>query len=489
MKHLLGSIVLLVFAPALCAQQVDTLAVETVVRDALKSWHVPGTAVAIVHHDRIIYLKGHGVRRIGESGPVTPDTVFPLASCTKPFTTLAMAMLVDEGKLHWDDPVRKHVPFFRLSDALANESVTLRDLVTHRTGMAAHDLLWYRAPWALEERIRKIGMLPGKHSFRSQFEYHSILFGSAGYAAGRAVGTTWQDLIEKRIFQALGMKSVACTTAVAQRFQHASPHRKKQGKVEVAQEYSLDEPDPAGSIHASARDLTRFLRFQLGDGSWEGRRLVSAEQLAEMHAAQIVIHGDDFTRAMNPHTAFLCYGLGWIVQDYRGQVLWMHGGAIDGFRAHFTLVPHAKLGIVLLNNLDRTQMNLALSNTLVDMLLNLPYKDWNAYYGQIMEADDRRQAEAIKTIWEQRNKNSKPTLPLTDYTGTYEDKVYGRIAVSFEGNGLVWQWSGFRCPLKHFENDVFMIESDTLMNARLTFSAERSVTKLRFNERDFARVK
>src|SRR5262245_44742581 len=149
------------------AQAPDAKAIDAVVLDALKAWPVPGVAVGIVHQDRVVYLKGFGVRKLDAKDAVTPDTVFPLASCTTPFTTLGLAMLVDEGKLSWDDPVRKHLPFFRLADPLADAQVTLRDLLTHRTGLAGHELLWYRAPWPLEERVRKLASIKPSTSFRS----------------------------------------------------------------------------------------------------------------------------------------------------------------------------------------------------------------------------------------------------------------------------------------------------------------------------------
>src|SRR5262245_58861946 len=253
------------------SQDFDVESVDLLVKEALQKWHVPGAAVAIVQNDRLIYVKGFGVRKFGNPAPITPDTIFPIASCTKTVTSLALAMLVDEGKLKWDDPVRKHVPFFRLADPLADANATLRDLLTHRTGVGAHDLLWYKAPWAFEERIRKIGKVNLDHSFRSAFEYQTILFGTAGYAGGKAAGSDWRTVVEKRIFSRLGMESASCVFP-SDSADVASPHKKNaKGIVEPSARYPLDQPDPAGSIHASARELSQFVRFQLGDGCWKDR--------------------------------------------------------------------------------------------------------------------------------------------------------------------------------------------------------------------------
>src|SRR5262249_20090088 len=161
------------------ADSFDSTAVDALVRDALKSWHVPGIAVAIVRDGEVLYLKGHGVRDVTTKDPVTPDTLFSIASCTKAFTTTAMAILIDEGKMAWDDPVRKHVPFFHLSDSLADKEIVLRDLVCHRTGLRGHDMLWFHSPWTQEEQVRKLALLPLDKPFRSAFQYQSTMFVAA----------------------------------------------------------------------------------------------------------------------------------------------------------------------------------------------------------------------------------------------------------------------------------------------------------------------
>lgn len=481
----------LLLAPPLAAQPPTPDALDEVLRDALDAWNVPGVAVAVVHNDKVVYLKGFGVRKLGGKEPVTPDTVFPIASCTKTFTTLAMAMLVDEGKLAWDDPVRKHLDYFRLGDPLADAQVTLRDLVCHRTGLASRDELWYRAPWSLEERIRKAGKLPLDRSFRSAFQYQTTLFGAAGVAAGRAGGGTWEELVRRRVVEPLGMKSVTFTTGPALKAaDHAAGHRKRRGgRVEPIDWYPIDEPDPAGSMNASVRDLSRFLRLQLG-GTWQGRRLVSAEELAETHTPQVPIRLAGFARALNPDTLQLSYGMGWVVQDHRGHLLVMHGGAIDGFRAHLTLVPHARLGIALLNNRHQTYMNLAVSHRLVDMFLGLPPRDWNGYLKEVLKADEAYGRNRLKAIHAARHPNTKPSRDLSAYAGSYSDPAYGTARVTLEGGKLHWQWSSFRVPLEHFHYDTFLLDIEVVSDAPVTFAlgADGEVASMRALERDFKRV-
>jgi CubicO group peptidase (beta-lactamase class C family) len=479
---------------AVAQQPVTSAAVDDVLKEAQRSWQAPGLAVAIVQNDRLVYVKGFGVKRLGKPETVSPDTVFPIASCSKAFTTLAMAMLVDEGKMSWDDPVRKHVPFFRLSDPLADANVTLRDLVCHRTGVGSHDLLWYRAPWGQEEMIRKIGRVPLQHSFRSTLQYQSILFGTAGYAVGTASRSSWHEFVQRRIFAPLEMNTACCTSTEARRTaDHAQPHRKnEQGRVEAIPWYALDKPDPAGSIHASVRDLAKFLRFQLGDGTWQGQRLVSAVNLAEPHTPQIPVRREGFARIMNPATRQISYGMGWIIQDYRGQHILMHGGAIDGFRAHFTLVPQAKLGIVLVNNLDRTQLNLAASNTLIDLFLNLPYKDWTSYYAEIQRIEEKQQKESVDALWAQQHRNTKSSRELAAYVGTFDEPAYGTARVTLEDGKLLWSWGSLRCPLKHYHYDTFLAhDPPTLIHAPIVFSLGRDgeVATMQALEQTFRRVK
>jgi CubicO group peptidase (beta-lactamase class C family) len=453
------------------AQSPQSEAIDAIVQEALRFWHVPGVAVGIVQDDKVIYLKGQGLKEVGKKDPVTPDTIFPLASCTKAFTTTAMAVLVDEGKMKWDDPVRKHVDFFHLSDPSADAMVTLRDLVTHRTGVGPHELLWYRSPWSQEEIIRKIGKVKLDYPFRSGFRYQTTMFTTAGWAVGHASGLSWGDFVHKRILEPLGMKSTSLNTiAAAQTSDLASPHRKGiNGPLEVIDWYYIEKPEPAGSVNSSARDLCQWMRLHLNDGVVDGQRLVSTKNLEETHRPQNIIPLEGKAREMNPDTLQMSYGMGWVIQDYRCHLLVSHAGAIDGFRAHITLIPKKKIGIVLLNNLHQTNMNLALSNSIVDLLLGLPKKDWNAYIGELTRRDEAAARERNLEREKNRKPGTKPSLTLEEYTGSYSDPAYGTATVSLENGHLDWKWSTFSNKLEHFQDDTFTIQNDLLGNPRVQF--------------------
>jgi CubicO group peptidase (beta-lactamase class C family) len=464
----------------------NAAAIDGILRDALQAWRVPGLAIGVVQDDKVVYLKGFGVKKLGGDEPVTPDTLFPIASCTKAFTTTAMAMLVDEGKMGWDDRVRKHVDFFHLADPLADANVTLRDLVSHRTGLGANDMLWYRAPWGRDEIIRRIGHVKLKYPFRSTFQYQTTMFVTAGVAVEHASGTPWEDFVRQRIFEPLGMSAANFTTPEAEAGRdHATPHRiNANGDVEAIPWYRIDKPDPAGSINATARDLVRWVRFQLGDGSFGGRRLVSAKNLQETHTPQMVIRMEGQVRAMNPDTQQMTYGMAWVIQDYKGHLQVSHAGAIDGFRAHITLMPKDKLGIVLLNNLHQTHMNLAVSNTLVDHLLGLAKRDWNAYIAEQVQKQMAATMARHREREEHRKPDTKPSRALDAYCGTYKDAAYGTVTVSLENSALLWKWNSFTARLEHFQYDTFIITEDFLgrLPAQFTLDGDGEVASMKVPE-------
>jgi CubicO group peptidase (beta-lactamase class C family) len=469
----------------------QTTTIDHLVTDALVAWDVPGAAVVIVTRDRVVSLNGYGRRELGHEQPVTADTIFPLASCTKAFTTTVLAMLADEGILGWDDPVRRHWPDFHLADPLADKEVTLRDLLTHRTGVASHDFLWYRSRLSPEELVRRVGKLPLERSFRSAFQYQSIMYTAAGLAAGRAGGTTWDELVRKRIFAPLGM-STATTTTPEPSPDLAVPHRPdRDGRLRVIPWYVQREPNAAGSVHASARDLAAWLQFQIGDGTYGGRRLVSAENLAETHTPQFALRLEGIVKESNPDSLQMSYGLAWVIQDYRGHLLVSHAGTIDGFRAHITLLPRDGYALAILANRHHTRMNLALSNMLVDQLLGLPAKDWHAFFRGIVRQEEAAKKAVRDRRDRERQPGTRPSRPLAEYAGVYEHPAYGRATVTMSDGRLQWEWSSFRVLLEHFQVDTFVAKDENLDDPLMDFAitANEGVTGFTFLNLHFKRVR
>jgi CubicO group peptidase (beta-lactamase class C family) len=297
------------------------------------------------------------------------------------------------------------------------------------------------------------------------------MFTAAGHCVARASGMPWGEFVRKRILDPLDMTSTTVTYDDAQKApDHASGHRMGKAGLEVMPWYPLKEPAPAGSICSSARDLVKWMQFQLGDGTVAGRRLISAANLTETHTPQIVIRMDRTLRRRNPETRQMSYGLGWLIFDYRGHLLLAHGGTIDGFRSYVILAPEQKLGIALLNNRDQTQMNLALANSLLDRLLDLPAaEDWNRYYDRVMREEQLESATKQYELLQSRRQDTKPSREQGAYAGTYEDAAYGTAEVKLENGTLIWSWSSFRQPLQHFEGDTFTFEDTRLGFVRVQF--------------------
>jgi CubicO group peptidase (beta-lactamase class C family) len=473
-RALLSGVVLLGFSASCRADAFDADAVEKLVEQTRLFWHVPGLAVAIVRDDKVIYLRGHGVRSVADKAPVTPDTLFPIASCTKSFTTTAMALLVDEGKMRWDDPPRQFVPYFHLSDPLVDDAVTLRDLVTHRTGLRDHHLLWYRSPWTQEGIIRRVGLLPLDKPFRTTFQYQSTMFTVAGFAVAKASGLPWADFVQKRILDPLDMKSTRFTTkAIADIADKADPYRLDSDKKARRMEwYPMEVPEPAGSIQSNAGDLSKWLLFHLNNKMVDGKPLVSARNLEETHTAQIMQRIDAVDRLMFPETNQMSYGMGWVIQDHFGHRLLQHAGAIDGFRCHFTLVPKSRLGIVLLCNMHQTRMNIALSNGLLEMLLHLPHRDWNAIVAEsVRKAETEAESKEVEEE-KRRRLHAPPTRELAGYTGSYEHPAYGTVRVSLQEGKLMWHWHHFSAPLRHYQYDAFTLPLESMGDPRVVFTLD-----------------
>jgi CubicO group peptidase (beta-lactamase class C family) len=458
---LLSLLLLVPAAPA--AEPIDAKAVDAVVRDALESWKVPGAALAIVRGDEVVYMKGYGVCRTGGDEAVTPDTLFAIASCTKAFTAAAVGVLADEGKMSWDDPVRKHLPWFRLADPLADRDVTIRDLLCHRTGLSRHDLLSFGTELSREEIVRRMGSVRPAHPFRSTFEYNNNMYTAAGLAVGAASKSSWDEFVTARLFKPLGMKSATCSSREAGKVAgRASPHRrKKDGTVEALPWHDgLDNAGPAGSIHANVRDMAKWVRFQLGDGTFEGRRILKAETLAETHTPQMVIRHSGVIKTAYPDTTQIVYGLGWFIHDHRGRLMYSHTGGLEGFRARIVLVPKDKLGLVFLMNSgvasSYASAHYVVTNALLDQMLGLEKKDWNAHYqAGAKKLEDEGEA-ATRERDRKRQPDTKPSRDLAAYAGTYADAAYGEAKVALRDGALFLEWGRSKIKLEHFHFDTFV---------------------------------
>ena len=432
------------------------------VERARSAWSAPGVAIVVVRGNETPLRAAVGIRDHTRKQPMTDETLVPLGSCTKAFTSAAMASLVTEGKLSFDDPVRRHLPGFKLADEHADALVTLRDLLSHRTGLDGHDLLWYRAPWTLESSIARIGELKRSGPFRGSFHYSSLTVAAAGMAAAKCTNQSWEELVRERVVKPLDLKRVAFTSRQFAEFDNRAEgfERKADGTIVPMPAYEMKEPHPAGSLHLSIRELESWLKYQLSNPN---------DALAETKRPQTVVPLTAAIRPYHPHGTQVSYGMGWLIYDYRGKLVVAHGGMIDGFRTQVTLLPDEKIGIAVVNNLHDSKLNLALTTSLIDRLLSLPETDWNAYY-LAQEKRERDEATAAWTaIVNARRAEVKPTLPSGGYAGKYRNAGYGTGQVAVDSGLLTWSWSSFRCPLEHWEGDRYRITEGLLKDRFVEF--------------------
>ena len=476
-------------------QAPDEKRLDAIVSDALKAFDAPGAAVVIVHQDKVVYLKGAGVRELGKADAMTEDTIFQIASCTKAFLAMLIAMLMGDGQIDWDEPVHKYVPYFRLADPLADKNITLRDMLCHRTGLSRHDLLWFKSPLGPEEVIRRIGYVKATTSFRSNWEYANIPFLTAGTAVSLVEKRPLAESLKQRIFEPLGMKTASGTASDFLKAQNRAVGYRgdDKGKLELIPPLIYDSRG-AGDISASARDLAQWLRFQLGDGTFNGKRLVPAKLFHETHAPQMVLKLTDALKASYPDSIQVSYGLGWFVRDYRGELVLSHGGSLPGFRTQTVLVPKHKLGMVVLTNHNPSALPEAVTKSIVDRYLGLPEKDWNAHF---LKLDKKQRAVKDKKeagIKAKRVADTKPSHELKLYAGAYDHPAYGKAVISAGTDGLEIQWSNFKLPLKHWHYDTFrnsapgeyVLEGEFLV---FNFEADGGVRGMRWLGQEFQKQK
>lgn len=449
--------------PALAQAPFDAKTIDRLVTTTMKEWQIPGAAIAIVKNDRVVYVNGYGTTELGGTAPVTPETLFQIASTSKAFTTTALAMLATDKKLTFDDPVRQHLEYFRLADPCADANVTIRDIVSHRTGVTRHDELWDNSPFTREEVVRRIGSVALSKPFRTAYQYQNIMFIAAGEVVTHASGMPWDDFVRTRIFKPLNMTRTVTSDAdwnAATDRAAGCDYDWRTGRISPHGPSDTTTIGAGGAIKSSARDMANWIRFQLAGGAFNLTQLVDPQQLAETKMPHTVIRLENFTRDANPETRMMSYGMGWTLQDYRGELLVSHSGSLNGFRTHVDLLPQRNSGFVLMINIGRGMALVALRNALADLLSGKPQRDWNAYYLMVDRRADEKDAKDREDRMAKRIPDTTPTRPLADYAGTYENKAYGTATITLVDGVLVLQWNRITIPLQHFHYDVFTAYSE-----------------------------
>jgi CubicO group peptidase (beta-lactamase class C family) len=439
---------------------------ERDVNAALKAFDVPGMAIAIVKDGKVVAAQGFGVRQLGDPAPVTGKTLFEVASNSKAFTAAALAMLVDEGKLAWDDPVIKHLPNFAMYDAYVTREMTVRDLLTHRSGLGlgAGDLLWWpTTTFSTDEIIERLRYVKPATSFRNSYAYDNLLYIVAGKIVAEKAGKSWGDAVRERILSPLGMDTT--TTSVDEMLKsadHSAPHSKINDRIAVVKPMPVSNAVGAVGINTNAEDIAKWMMVLLNQGKQaDGKQLISTKQTRELFTEQTPIKISEPKPGLEKtRPNFSGYGLGFNLRDYRGRKIAMHSGALQGFYSRIMLVPEENLGVAIFTNAENSGSMTSLGWRILDHYMGATPTDWIKIIAA-REAEDHA-AELAKQgkANAARAAKSRPSLPLASYDGEYKDGWYGEVTIRHEGGKQLMSFA--RTPdlvgeMEHFQHDTFIV--------------------------------
>jgi CubicO group peptidase (beta-lactamase class C family) len=447
---------------------------EQDVTRVMKAFDVPGIAIAVVKDGKVIAARGFGVRKLGEPARVDGQTLFEIASNSKAFTAAALAMLVDEGKLKWDDPVVKHLPDFQMYDPYVTREMTVRDLLTHRSGLGlgAGDLLWWPTTnFSTDEIIERLRYVKPATSFRSAYAYDNLLYIVAGKIIAQKSGKSWGDTVRERILKPVGMNTTTTSLLENEGNPNASnAHSKINDKIAAVKSMPVNNAVGAVGINTNAEDIAKWMKVLLDGGRIEGAkgadgkelRLWSEAQSREMWTAQTPMKVSIPKPPLAATKAnFAAYGLGFQLRDYKGQLVAMHGGALQGFYSRVLLVPESKLGIAILTNAESGGALSALQYRLLDQYMtgSAP-TDWIKAIADLEDEAHAKEKARLKTASATRVAASKPSLDLSAYEGQYTDPWYGAMNIKRNGKKLVLSFA--RTPdltgeMEHFQHDTFIV--------------------------------
>jgi CubicO group peptidase (beta-lactamase class C family) len=455
---------------------------DAYVAGVLRAFAVPGVAIAIVKDGKVVLARGYGVRRLGDPTPVDARTQFGIASNTKIFTATALAMLVEEGKVEWDAPVIRYLPWFALYDPFVTRELTVRDLLVHRSGLGlgAGDLLWWPpSTYDRKEIARRLRYIKPATSFRSAYAYDNVLYLVAGEVIEVVSGQPWEEFVQHRILERVGMThSDVHHSAAGQPGNVATPHAEVSDTVRPVAPFLSDNTNPAGGIVSGAEDMARWVMVQLDSGrTADGSRLftpASTRQLWREVTPEPISEPPPGLSHLRPNMNG--YALGLETKDYRGKLLLTHTGGLPGYVSRVAMLPELRLGVVVLTNQESGFAFNALAYRVLDHYLGVKPPDYVGIYGKLLAQNRAQLAAQASAAAGGRDSTSGPSLPLAGYAGTYRDAWYGDVAITQENGGLMIRMT--KTPsmvgdLLHWQHDTFLArwrDRELRADAYVTFS-------------------
>jgi CubicO group peptidase (beta-lactamase class C family) len=446
---------------------------DDVVIDAMKKFEVPGMAIAIVKNKEVIYAKGFGLRDVEKQLPATADTLFAIGSSSKAFTTFVLGTLIDDGKIEWDKPTRNYIPWFKLFDPSMTERLSVRDLVTHRSGLPRHDLVWYNNFAASRESlVRKLAYLEPTADLREKYQYNNLMYLTAGYLTEAITGKSWEDAVRDRVLNPLGMKRTNFSVSDSQKdSDFAQPYAKRGDKIEKLPFRPITNMGPAGSINSSVNEMARWVIAHLNNGKYGDKKIAEAATVDDMHRPYMTTGASsEFPEIVGGE-----YALGWFVDTYRGHRRVQHGGNIDGFSANVVLFPKDGVGMVVLTNLNGTPLRDLITQVAADRLFKLPQVDWIAQSAARRAAVEKAGREGEKKKEVTRVQGTQPSHKPEDYVGDYEHPGYGVLKVEMRDGKLEATFNNIATPLEHWHYDTFnggRAKDPTFNNMKYSFQTD-----------------
>ena len=438
---------LLLFGALVRATDLSSEQVDALVDRAMHDLHVPGAAVGILSDGKVVLAKGYGLRRAGTELPVTADTLFATGSITKSFTSLLVSLLADEKKVDLDRPARDYLPSLELYDPVATQLITLRDMLSHRSGLPRYDSMRFFVHLPRAELVKRLRYLPANHSFRDIYQYNNLMYTTAGYIASVVGGATWEQLVSERIFRPLGMTSSTVTVGEMQeRPDFASPHSLTLDTAEAVPFYDYQRfgVGPNGAVNSSVNDMLKYLKFYLEGGTVGGKRLVSEEGFRQLWKPVTVVND----RTM--------YALGWQIGTVGDLKLVTHAGAITGFTGYMALVPEKKLGVVVLNNLG-SNLPVLVGDEIVDQMVGHVHQNrLDAYAAQLA---NRRQGTDVPRPSEPTATADSFDHRISDYAGEFANPAFGTVTIRRDGPDLTLIFPDYQSKLRRATENTFSLES------------------------------
>ncbi|RBQ06829.1 serine hydrolase [Pedobacter miscanthi] len=456
----------------------DPLAgIDTLLNRVLKDQKVAGFAVAVVKGDQVIYSKGFGYRDVENKKPVTPNTLFAIGSSTKAFTSSLIGLLQKEGKLSYDGIATSYLPQLKFYNDNMNNQITVRDMMCHRTGLSRYDLSWFIFNTSNRDSIiHRVRYMEPTAGIREKWQYNNFMFLAQGMIVEKLTGKTWEQNIKEKFFDPLEMSHSNTNIFEFEKNSEASlPYMvNDKGAIEKIDYFNIDGMGPAGSINSSVNDMTHWLKVWINGGQYKGKEILSASYIAEAASSQMSMGGG--LPAEDDDIYLSTYGFGWMISSYRGHYMVEHGGNINGFSASVSFFPTDKLGIVVLTNQNASAVPKIVFSSIADRLLGLKNIDWNGRANKEKAEAKKRENAAKKTAENAHVLNTKPSHPLKDYDGLFDNPAYGVISVSFKNDSLFAVMGKEKLLLRHYHYDVFSI-SGIDKNGKI----DTAVSDLRFN--------